>query len=566
MEQNFSLYLIKLGLFDEKTSNELFKSKNSFKDKTFTDISFYYLMNFFDNLTQNQKKYMSYCIPTNYKTNIAKIRKRKLKSIFIQLLLRQKLLLLKFLNIWKRNIYLYDNSLYNDKLTKILQASQNTISLDDYLVKDKYNIKNNYNYNKNSKEKLSNINDIYNNLNIKAYKSKNERALNKINKIKNKKLKENKMKNEIDDYKTFKSKKTNYNYIYHNLYQPHLSKQEKNKLLTSLESKELEDLKECTFKPRINKSLSKNKVQSQSNEKDKDNLQLIFDKLFHDEEKYKLSKELKTIDRDNTLGKNYSFTPNIKNKFKKIYKYNDHNNFIERQKDYMEKINKKREDLNNELNTKYELLCSFSPKITNEKGEYYRIRKNKELNKTLKSPVFKRLYKDNIKRKNIKEQKELENINKFNEMANFLTVDKKVNESTVIERLYENNKDDIINRAKEKVEKEEGITFQPEIEENEFMNNIEGSFLERNQKWIENRKNFIEQENERYIENLRNGGNNNKKYTAEEREQIINNIIERLYKVKNNKKNESGNEGDEEDEGTKENNNDGENEGEEEEE
>ena len=31
----------------------------------------------------------------------------------------------------------------------------------------------------------------------------------------------------------------------------------KNKLLTSLEEKELENLKECTFKPRINKSVSK---------------------------------------------------------------------------------------------------------------------------------------------------------------------------------------------------------------------------------------------------------------------------------------------------------------------
>ena len=87
----------------------------------------------------------------------------------------------------------------------------------------------------------------------------------------------------------------------------------------------------------------------------------------------------------------------------------------------------------NEINSKCELICSFSPKITNEKGEYYRIKKNKELNKNLNKPVFKRLYEDMNKRRNYKEQKELENINKFNEMANQLTIDKKIDESIIIE-------------------------------------------------------------------------------------------------------------------------------------
>ena len=143
-------------------------------------------------------------------------------------------------------------------------------------------------------------------------------------------------------------------------------------------------------------------------------------------------------------------------------------------------------------------------------------------------------------RKNLKEEKEKENIDKFNEMANYLTLDKKINTSNVFERLIDYNKEDIFNKTKEKVEKEEGLTFKPEIEENDYIKNIEGTFLERNEQWLFNRNNFIEQENAKQIENIRNSGElNSKKYTREEREQIISNIIERLYK--NNKKDDEDN-------------------------
>ena len=78
-----------------------------------------------------------------------------------------------------------------------------------------------------------------------------------------------------------------------------------------------------------------------------------------------------------------------------------------------------------------------------------------------------------------------------------LVEEKKINESTVIERLLDYNKEDIINKTKEKVEKEEGITFKPELFENEYLRNINGTFLERNEQWLFDRNNFIEQENEK---------------------------------------------------------------------
>ena len=571
MDKNFSLYLTKLGFFDENTAKEIIKSNKLLENKKFSDSSFHYLMNFFENLNEEQKKYMSYFIPNNYKIITNKLRTRKIKSILIQTILRQKLKLLKKLYQWKNNIKIntyrniinkynieenhklsYDD---NEKLSK-----NNTITLDDYLAKEKINIYNN-NINPNDKG-ISNIKSIYNYMNIKPHKSKNERAFNKQKNKLITKLYYNTNNNlrtyNYENNNNNKMRKPDLKYIYKNLYQRNISKKDnsKNKLLTSLESKELEDLKECTFKPRINNILISSMKQSRSQTKNKsrDNIESIFERLYKDEEKNKLSKELRTIDREYTIGKKFSFTPNINGKLKNIYRYQQHKNFAQRQREYMEKIDKKREDLRGKIDSEFDLICSFNPKITNEKGEYYIIKNKKKDKNMAKSSVFRRLYKDVEKRQELREQKEKENIDKFNEMANYLTLDKKVNDTSLIERLFDNRKEDIINKTREKVEKEEGITFQPDIGDNDYIKNINSNFMERNEDWIIRRNNFIEEENAKQLENLRNNGiGNKKKYTSEEREQIISNIIERLYENCKKNKNKSQEEEDNEEENEEEN-------------
>lgn len=571
MDKNFSLYLTKLGFFDENTAKEIIKSNKLLENKKFSDSSFHYLMNFFENLNEEQKKYMSYFIPNNYKIITNKLRTRKIKSILIQTILRQKLKLLKKLYQWKNNIKIntyrniinkynieenhklsYDD---NEKLSK-----NNTITLDDYLAKEKINIYNN-NINPNDKG-ISNTKSIYNSINIKPHKSKNERAFNKQKNKLITKLYYNTNNNlrtyNYENNNNNKMRKPDLKYIYKNLYQRNISKKDnsKNKLLTSLESKELEDLKECTFKPRINNILISSMKQSRSQTKNKsrDNTESIFERLYKDEEKNKLSKELRTIDREYTIGKKFSFTPNINCKLKNIYRYQQHKNFAQRQREYMEKIDKKREDLRGKIDSEFDLICSFNPKITNEKGEYYIIKNKKKEKNMAKSSVFRRLYKDVEKRQELREQKEKENIDKFNEMANYLTLDKKVNDTSLIERLFDNRKEDIINKTREKVEKEEGITFQPDIGDNDYIQNINSNFMERNEDWIIRRNNFIEEENAKQLENLRNNGiGNKKKYTSEEREQIISNIIERLYENCKKNKNKSQEEEDNEEENEEEN-------------
>jgi hypothetical protein len=61
------------------------------------------------------------------------------------------------------------------------------------------------------------------------------------------------------------------------------------------------------------------------------------------------------------------------------------------------------------------------------------------------------------------------------------------------------------------------------------LKNVSGTFFERNQKYLTERKNFFEEENKKQIENMKKKFGN-KDYTKEERNKIVNNIINKLYK------------------------------------
>ena len=120
MEKEFLLYLIKIGLLDESTFSLSIKPSGESNDKTFTNSSFYFLMNYFDNLTEEQKKYMSFYIPAKFKIKLKENKLNKIKLLIIQLRLRQKLILLKYLYIWKRNINVFNknsNNFFNNNNT-----------------------------------------------------------------------------------------------------------------------------------------------------------------------------------------------------------------------------------------------------------------------------------------------------------------------------------------------------------------------------------------------------------------------------------------------------------------
>ena len=600
MEKQFSQYLKKIGIIDEEDSLNKIKTSVQLNDKNFINSSFYYLMHYFDNLTEQQKKFMSFYIPAKYKLNSEENKKNKIKSIIIQRALRQNLIKLKYFYLWKKNMSIFKNSLNNRYITSIItnnnnkikneeqykeknllrsnscknkntlnlfdnendnkfnlnldlckeeysienidskpclneknigvepinklqQISQNTQSLEELFAKTVNNKKNANN--KNKKNEISNIKNIYNynTINIRPYQSKNIKN-NRINKIKTER--KNKNISDIIKYSNFRNQRKNRNNK--NEYtQRNNNCNKKYNIITSLEEKEMEELKECTFRPKINTSHKHKALRNifPREEVPKKDIQSTFDKLYSDNEKYKLAKELKTIDYEYMLGKNISFTPNLSN-FRKSYSKNE-KNFEERQMEYLFKKNKNNEELKNKIDYDDQILCSFNPKIC----EYYNKNKKNKEKSSSSMPVFQRLYQDCEKRKNSKEKKEIENINKFNTLSKSSSQKRNINYE-FLNKLYENNREDIINKIKEKIYKEKGITFKPNIEQNNYLKNVNGTFLERNEKWINEKKNFYEEEKMKQIENLKKNLQP-KEYTKEEKKQIINNIINRLYKKGN---------------------------------
>lgn len=89
--------------------------------------------------------------------------------------------------------------------------------------------------------------------------------------------------------------------------------------MTSLEEKEMLELEECCFRPRINKP----KKRKNSNNSHKNKRQEIFEKLYRYNEKYKLAKELRAIELEKIAGQKITFIPStnfLKKSNKKLIK------------------------------------------------------------------------------------------------------------------------------------------------------------------------------------------------------------------------------------------------------
>ena len=657
MEKRFSNYLTEIGLLNETASSSLLKKDDKLSNKSFADTSFECLKNYFNNLDEDQKNYMSLCIPSKFLEISYKEKKTKLKSIIIQLIIRKRFILFKYFIIWKKNIYLlekytnsynpnniniqidninnnnngneviinriknvkdsdkddnseinYGENLFNNIANKYLDNQNNNrnnygdnninINVDDYknnistynlvnidsnidvdnknitkteeeekakIISSSYQnnsisfanlmLKNNYNKNKNNFKKKINVKNIKNIKNININKNKNNTSIQSnisdINNNNNIKINNNnKNQVNINSYKTIntsnyrKHSNRSQNSTNNNNNSSIRNSNVKNHLHTSLEEKEIRELKECTFKPKINqtkklskRTLSQNDINSSlvipnsidnNRQKREEEIQLIFEKLYKDSEKYKLSKEMKAIEVEHMMSRKAPFIPNIKKKIKKSLnkkRQKSEGNFEERQQQYLNKKNKRSAKIKNKINSEFEEICSFNPKITNDKGEYYQITKKEKINK---KPVFIRLYEDNKDRKNFYLKKEAENMNKIMDLSNILNPQKNFNFET-INRLHENKeKRDIMNKTRKKVEEEEGVTFTPYISEDIYIRKVNGNFYERSKKLLNDRESFYEEENKKYQDGLRNSVEK-KGYTKEERKKIIDNIINRLY-------------------------------------
>ena len=152
---------------------------------------------------------------------------------------------------------------------------------------------------------------------------------------------------------------------------------------------------------------------------------------------------------------------------------------------------------------------SFIPKTYNEKNEFDNF------------PVYIRLYEESKlrKRKNYERKKDIDDYitNLSNNLNKKISVDfKKIND------LYKYKKKSEINeKTRNKVQKEEGITFKPFIYKNKFSKNIHSNFYKRNSKFIEDKEKFIFLNHKSISPKV--------KISNKEKKEIVKNIVDRLY-------------------------------------
>ena len=572
MNQKFSSYLKNIGLLNETTSSSMMITDDKSTNKSFNDSTFDLLMNYFNNLNEEQKKFMSQNIPSNFIINSGRMQKDKLRSIIIHLNLRKKLILLKFFFHWKIQGYMNNNNNGKNNLgignniakLKLVNIDNNEDSdikevnnIDEQKSKDNQSNRNSsnnelyYKHLSNSKNYVSNNSENSNYKYINIYQNKNDSDKKSYNLSENiiKSNKKYRVNNSASHRKINKihKKENNINIKTH--------------LMTSLEEKEMLELEECYFRPRINKFKKKTGLNTSQGEQNKNKKkQEIFEKLYKYNEKYKLAKELKAIELEKIAGqkitfipmtiplKNYNKKKNIKKSFSQMnlnsqklttqnsqknrVKSEENLNFQERQQIYLIKKRKHSAEIKNQLDSIYNEICSFNPKINSEKNMYsnYSTHKLNNKNKKYKNDtVFSRLYEDGKERINSRTKKEQKIIDKILEMSNIINPEKNFDFNT-INRLYENKeKKHNIKKTIKKVEQEEGTTFKPFISQNNYSRSVNGTFYERNQKLLYDRESFYEDENKKIAE-YEKKHIIGKDYTKEERQKVINNIINRLYK------------------------------------
>ena len=301
--------------------------------------------------------------------------------------------------------------------------------------------------------------------------------------------------------------------------------------------KEQQELKNfCTFKPKINKSSSFSRYSNIPYKRSSD-------RLYLDSKNRLARKELESLKKSSLESKQNTFKPKfISSSVKKVK-----SDFDKRLKEFeinkKNKIKKISEDLEEEQKQQY----TFSPKINDpnnsgRKNNYYidsisnysTVNKNKvsknSKNNRHQIPVYKRLYNENknkLLRKERREKEEMDknrkNSSKISEGNNNNLLDRKK-----IEELYNDYKfkQMRLKLKKEEIEKEQGITFQPElISEKKYYDKINPDFYQREKIFLEKQQKNIEIYKE-YLESEKMG----KKYSEEEKKEIYNNIVNKFYK------------------------------------
>ena len=414
--------------------------------------------------------------------------------------------------------------------------SNRTYSLNFYNQKNNY-INNNYH------------NDSYNYIQNYLNKSNNDSSIIPLSKdhyrANNSALLNNNYINNISTFKS-KKKKVNLDYI-NNLCK---AKTEHNLIpeKTSKYIKEQQELKNfCTFKPKINKSSSFSRYWNSSNKGS-------IDRLYLDSKNRIARKEFESLKKNKLESKENTFQPKFVSSSVKRVKSDFDKRLKEFEINKKNKIKKISEDLEEEQKEEF----TFAPKIndfnyynntTNNNKRVFsnnftvsNISKNSTINNSMinnrnklskKIPVYKRLYNDNKNKMIKKQQREKEELEKIKKNSSKISEGNNGNNTNIldkkkIEELYNDykSKKKRLKLKQEEIEKEQGITFQPELISNKnYYNKINPDFYEREKLFLEKQQKNIETYKE-YLEREQNP----KKFSYSEKREIYDNIVNRLYK------------------------------------
>ena len=453
------------------------------------------------------------------------------------------------------------------------------------LNNNSYNFSYNYspnNINKNYNNLIDNINKINNNsINLTRNHQYNSLNIGKLND--NSKSNQNKTMSKIDNTRSYtftndcspykmceskdKEKRNNYKYYKNEILagkgsqlfnkKSNINKKSKNKINLKLNAhfeylgnlskkikdhklikentteyiKEQEELKNnCTFKPKINNY----KTPKTALKKINFNNMLRAEQLYLDNQKRMAKRTVDMQLRDNKLSKENTFQPKfVSTSVKKLKK-----NFSLRLYTFNKMKEEKMNKIINSIETDYNSICTFSPKLNLEYINKMDCSNNSN-SKNVKIPAYQRLYNENrekLLRQEEKKNQIMEDIllqannpliynNKYNDTNN---VSKSVDYQK-IEELYNDYKKKRIKMKKkqENIDNEIGMTFNPSlINGDKYLDKIDPNFYVREKKFVQNQRNHIEayqnyldKEKEKYF----------KKF-SEDKKTIIKNVVDRLYK------------------------------------
>lgn len=299
-------------------------------------------------------------------------------------------------------------------------------------------------------------------------------------------------------------------------------------LETSRFLREQEELMHCTFHPSLNQTRHyRSKTQSSSN-KDHNLSLSVHDRLYTDHKKICAKKEVMRLENDNKIGKIASFRPCIVSMSPKAVG----SNFKERLKSFVQKKIDNKNRLIETIENNFLATYSFSPNISVSQKTIPLARSPS----CILVPAYKRLYmQSDINKQN--NAKKIEEASKKSDLKSSSSVNNVLNKEgpvdyKKIEELYNDYK-----RLKKKAElrqceldKERGITFRPKISVNEKYNGkLNDNFFEREKKFVEEKKKFVNIFNEIIDEHTRGNRWGNGKYSDKEKEAIAKGVVDRLY-------------------------------------